>query len=368
MGRSSHNRGLAVFAVFTAISTFVLIWVGGVVTSHGAGMAVPDWPTTYGYNMFAYPLSEWFFTGTGISKEHSHRIIASGVGLLTSILAVWLWLKEERRWMRWLGAIAFVAVCVQGVLGGLRVTLYKDELGIFHATLAQMFLVLMCSIAFFLSKSWKEMVERGNGSQGRSPSLDGSASRDKVDFHPWFRPVVLVSTVLILGQLALGATMRHQHAGLAVPDFPLAYGQWWPGTDAAFLEEVNRKRHDFRDFKPITAGQIQLHMAHRMTAGVILLGVGVCMALSRRGGDHRGVKRFATGWFVLILVQAGLGAYTVWSNKAADIATAHVAVGALSLVWGSLLFIGTAPLARRLSATESVRVPQGVRGAPALSA
>jgi heme a synthase len=337
VGRSQNNPALTVFAVITAISTLFLIWIGGVVTSHGAGMAVPDWPTTFGYNMFAFPFSEWLFTGTGISKEHSHRLVASGVGFLTMILAVWIWIKEERRWLRWLGIIAFVSVCMQGVLGGLRVTLYKDELGIFHATLAQMFFVLVSAIAFFQTKWWKLLVE-GNDSWGERG----------ISFHRAFRPVVFVATLFILAQLVLGATMRHQHAGLAVPDFPLAYGKVWPPTDAAFLEEANRARigSDHRDFAPVTAAQIYLHMTHRLTAAAILLLVGACVLLSRKGEKHPRIARFAIGWFCLILLQASLGAYTIWSNKAADVATAHVAFGALSLLWGSLLFIGTAPLAR----------------------
>src|SRR5688572_26206129 len=180
-------------------------------------MAVPDWPTTYGYNMFLFPISQWV---GGIFYEHTHRLLASGVGLLTTILAVWLWLKEERRWLRWLGLFAWIAVCVQGVLGGLRVTLFKQELGIFHATLAQLFFLVICAIAFFLSKSWHRL----------------SSQRGSISFHRFFRPLLLTSTVLILAQLVLGATMRHRHAGLAVPDFPLAYGGLWPRTDDAFLD------------------------------------------------------------------------------------------------------------------------------------
>lgn len=344
MARSTHNPALTVFAVFTAISTLFLICVGGLVTSHGAGMAVPDWPTTYGYNMFAFPFSQWLFTGNGIFYEHSHRLVASAVGFFTTILAVWLWIKEERRWLRWLGVIAFIAVCVQGLLGGLRVTLYKDELGIFHATLAQLFFVLVCAIAFFLTKTWQRLVSQ----------------RGSTEFHPYFRPALLAASILILLQLVLGASMRHQHAGLAVPDFPLAYGKIWPPTDAAFLEEANLKRHDHRDFHPITAGQIHLHMTHRISAVAILVLVGACAMLSRKGAAAPTIASLTAVWLGLILVQATLGAYTVWSNKAADIATAHVAVGALSLVFGAMLYIGTAPLAAlasRQTVTESL--PQG---------
>src|SRR5947207_2633211 len=101
-----YNHSLHRFAVATAVATLLLICVGGVVTSKGVGMSVPDWPTTYGYNMFFFPISKWV---GGIFYEHSHRLIASAVGLLTVILALWLCFKEERRWLRWLGIVAVFA-------------------------------------------------------------------------------------------------------------------------------------------------------------------------------------------------------------------------------------------------------------------
>ena len=102
MSPSDHHPWLHRFAVLTALATLALLGVGGVVTSKGVGMAVPDWPTSYGYNMFALPFKFW---KGGVLFEHSHRLVASGVGLLTTILAVWLWLAEARRWLRWLGVI-----------------------------------------------------------------------------------------------------------------------------------------------------------------------------------------------------------------------------------------------------------------------
>ena len=153
MMRSQDNTWLHRFALFTAASTLCLIWLGGLVTSHSAGMAVPDWPTTYGYNMFFFPVSRWV---GGVFYEHSHRLVASGIGFLTVILAVWLWLKEERSWLRRLGYIALCAVVLQGVLGGLRVTQMKDVIGVFHATLAQIFFALLCSIALCTPASRRE--------------------------------------------------------------------------------------------------------------------------------------------------------------------------------------------------------------------
>src|SRR3954466_3534950 len=126
MVRTKNNPWLHRFAVLLAMLVLGLLWVGGLVTSHGVGMAVPDWPNTFGYNMFFFPISKWV---GGIFYEHTHRLVASAVGFLTIILTAWLWIKEDRRWLRWLGVLALAAVIAQGVLGGLRVTRMKDELG-----------------------------------------------------------------------------------------------------------------------------------------------------------------------------------------------------------------------------------------------
>ena len=132
--------------------------------------------------------------------------------------------------------------------------------------------------------------------------------------------------------------MRHQHAGLAVPDFPLAHGTVWPATDTTSLEAYNRARHDHREFKAITAGQINLHMAHRLGALIVFGHVlGCLLKLRRTVGSAHPLARVAVGWFALICVQFGLGIWTVLSNKAADIATLHVIVGAASLVTAALL-------------------------------
>src|ERR1051325_11112831 len=126
MTRSDNNVWLHRFAVVLAVATLFLVALGGVVTTKGVGMAVPDWPTTYGQNMFLFPYSKWV---GGVFYEHSHRLVAAAVGLLTTILAVWLWLKESRNWLRWLGVVAFFGVVFQGVLGGMRVVLDQYGLG-----------------------------------------------------------------------------------------------------------------------------------------------------------------------------------------------------------------------------------------------
>ncbi len=336
MTRSSDNRWLHRFAVVAAAATFCLIWVGGLVTSHGAGMAVPDWPTTYGYNMFFFPFSKWI---GGIFYEHSHRLLASGVGFLTVILSVWLWLKEERRWLRWLGVIALLAVILQGVLGGLRVTQMKDAIGVFHATLAQLFFALVSAIALFTSKWWLRA--------GEQKMSIYAASRLRYSF-------ALVTGIILL-QLILGAAMRHQHAGLAISDFPMAYGKLWPAMDAESVARYNQARGELNATNPITSFQIGLQMAHRITAILILVSVAwVAGATRRRSGGHSLLARFSAAWLALILVQAILGATTIWTNKAADLATAHVAVGALSLVSGVMLALMAARLANGKLATAAL--------------
>ena len=134
--------------------------------------------------------------------------------------------------------------------------------------------------------------------------------------------------------------MRHQHAGLAVPDFPLAYGKAWPPMDAAFLAKINSQRLGADPFNPVTAFQIWLQMAHRFVALSILLLVG-CVAWKARR-EHAGSlpAKFAAAWWGLICLQVGLGAATIWSNKAADMATAHVLCGALSLLAGTIFSVG----------------------------
>ncbi len=320
MTRSQDNPWLHRFALLTAAATFCLIWVGGLVTSHGVGMAVPDWPTTYGYNMFFFPVSRWV---GGIFYEHSHRLIASTVGFLTVILAVWLWLKEERRWLRNLGFIALGAVVFQGVLGGLRVTQMKDVLGAFHATLAQLFFALTCAITMFTSRWW-----RTSSAHGRKRAGQGM-----------FRHAFAFITGIVLCQLVIGATMRHQHAGLAIPDFPRAYGTWWPAMDADSIARYNQSRGEITAVNPITAFQIYAQMAHRIMALGILFAVAWLAGAVRRALPGSFLSKGAGGWLVLILAQACLGVFTIWSNKAADVATAHVALGAVSLVTGAMLSI-----------------------------
>jgi cytochrome c oxidase assembly protein subunit 15 len=303
------------FALVTSIATLILICSGGMVTSKGVGLAVPDWPTTFGYNMFLFPVSKWV---GGIFFEHTHRLIASVVGFMTIILAVWIWRADDRRWVRNLGWAALGAVIVQGVLGGLRVTLLKDEIGIFHACLAQAYFGMLVLITLATSQLWRRF----------SFNHPSSASVRTLS------RVVIGTAILIYFQLALGATMRHQHRDLSILDFPSAYGSIIPDTSPAKLVQVNAWR-EARALSDVTPFHIWLQMTHRFVAVIIATGVIASLFMSRRTGPDAGMlSRFSDIWFLLLACQIMLGAWVIWSNKAADIATAHVAVGATMLALG----------------------------------
>ena len=325
MARSTNNVWLHRFACALSVATLFLVALGGIVTTKGVGMAVPDWPTTYGENMFLFPPSKWI---GGIFYEHSHRLVASAVGMLTIILAVWLWLKESRAWLRWLGVIAFFAVVFQGVLGGMRVVFDEHglgtELGIFHATFAQLFFLLICSIALFTSQWWIGVKVRG---------FESATS-------PLVSRFFAATSFLIFIQLILGATMRHQHAGLAVPDFPLAYGKLWPATDAAAVELYNAHRLEAAGEAAITAPHIVVHMLHRFMGVAVLLAV-LCSAMGARRHSNPGslLRRISGWWVAVVLVQVALGIFTILSQRKVDVTTAHVAFGALTFMIGWMLVL-----------------------------
>jgi heme a synthase len=324
------------FAWFTSIATLLLICSGGMVTSKGVGLAVPDWPTTFGYNMFLFPVSKWV---GGIFFEHTHRLIASTVGFLTIILAIWIWRVDRRRWMRNLGWAALGAVILQGVLGGLRVTMLKDEIGIFHALLAQAFFGMLIVITLATSRLWKRLVGMARcavrGHDAAWTTMERTPQRS-VPTRALAR-VVICTAVLIYIQLGLGATMRHQHRDLSILDFPLAYGAIIPDTSAARLAEINTWR-DARALSDVSAFQIWLQLTHRFVAVLIAAGVIAALILARKTGSHAGLlSRFADLWFLLLTCQITLGAWVIWSNKAADVATTHVAVGATMFALGVAL-------------------------------
>lgn len=279
------------FATFVAGCTVLLVLAGSLVTSTASGLSVPDWPTSYGWNMFTFPPSKWV---GGILYEHGHRLIASTVGVLTIVLAAWLWRRDPRRWMKWLGVAALGAVVAQGVLGGVTVLFFLPAaISTAHAGLAEIFFCLTVAIALFTSPRW----------------ISGYAAvgvDDRV-----LRNVATTTTVLIFVQILIGATMRHTGAGLAIPDFPLMFGHVMP-----------------THWDP----KIAVHFAHRVGALVVTLAVVATSAhVFFHDRDRRELTRPAALIIGLVAVQVTLGALTVLSRRDVSINSAHVVVGALVL-------------------------------------
>ena len=196
------------FSFFLAVYTILLILAGGLVTSHGAGLAVPDWPLSYG-KFFPPMVGNVFW-------EHGHRMIAGSVGILTLILAVWIQWKDGRAWVRRLGWAAFGAVALQALLGGLTVLLMLPApVSIFHACLAQTFFCILIAITYFLSPDFKKReiipLPLSFSPPGRQAGDQGGAR------------LAATTVVFIYLQLILGATVRHSgHAVIVHVVFALA--------------------------------------------------------------------------------------------------------------------------------------------------
>lgn len=263
-------------AVILACSTFPLLFIGGLVTSKGVGLAVPDWPTTFGYNMFLYP---WSKMVGGIFYEHSHRLVASFVGLLAIALALTFWLREERNWLRWLAVAALALVMGQGVLGGLRVVLLEHTLAIVHAATAQIFFALTICLAIFTSPAWRRGPDRQIKDSGR------------------LRRLCAITTGLIYAQIVFGAVLRHTGERL--------------------------------DAHLVFAALVAIH---------VLL---IVLRVSRHHADVAQLSKPALLLFVLLLAQIALGGAsyvakftTLWVvsfDAVVLITTLHLAVGALML-------------------------------------
>ena len=283
------------FSKFLVACTVLLILAGSLVTSHDAGLSVPDWPTSYGWNMFTFPPSMWV---ANILYEHGHRLIASSVGLLTIVMAIWLWVADPRRWLRWFGVAALGAVIAQGLLGGLTVLFFLPAaVSTAHAGLAEVFFCMTVAIALFTSPRWIA---------GHVEVDDGALRR-----------LATATTVLVSAQILAGAIMRHTGAGLAIPDFPWMFGHVVPDHWSA---------------------KIAIHFAHRVGALVVTLCViALSASVWSRHRDRPELTRPATLVLALVAAQVTLGALTVLTARDVWINSVHVVCGALVLTTSLVL-------------------------------
>ena len=199
-----------------AVMTTILLAVGGAVTTYRVGMAVPDWPATMGRNMFAYPLDEMLASGWGVTLEHSHRLWASAVGLVTLMLFVVCLVRRERPGLARLSGVALVCVIGQGILGGTRVLENSQNLAFLHGAFAQVFYALVAALFVVTSRSWQRELEHSSF----TPKLSASGR---------LVPLALATLCAVYGQIVLGAWLRHSglhvalglHLGSAVVVFAL---------------------------------------------------------------------------------------------------------------------------------------------------
>ncbi|MGA3066502.1 MAG: COX15/CtaA family protein [Tepidisphaeraceae bacterium] len=340
MERHHFNARLHFIALLTAAATFPLIFLGGLVTSHGAGMSVPDWPNSWGYNMFTFPPSKWV---GGIFFEHTHRLLGTVVGMLAIVLTAVAWKTDRRRWVRFTATGILLAVIFQGVLGGLRVVLNQRDLAIVHGIAAQILFCYMATFCVMTSRFWTTPHDL-------SPEQTPAVARALA----W----AVAASIVVFVQLLIGALMRHNDAGLAIPDFPLSFGRILPPLtiDDAFRRQAIHRFGTDLNLNRVTLFQIWIHFAHRI--GAILASVAVvCLSISilRRLRNQVALARPAWILLALIPVQVILGILTVLLRKPADIASLHVAVGSLVLMTCWITVIRSLALLRPVPRRRTAR-------------
>jgi heme a synthase len=321
--------------VLLVCATFPLIWVGGLVTTYDAGMAVPDWPSTFGYNLFLYPWQTWVYGPWNVFIEHGHRLFGAAVGLLTILLVVVVWRYDSRRWMHALSLTALMAVIFQGLLGGLRVLLDERTLAQIHGCFGPAFFALAVALAAFTSRRWAQTSPAATYAASQTP--DAKLPR-----------LALLTTVLAYLQIVLGSQVRHVRAD----------------ADAS----------SFR-------GAVLLHLA---MAGVV--AVHVLLVVFRTLRYHRGEAALvwpAVVLVILLLAQLALGVAAwvtnygpipwlsgyAWSQEyvitqkgqvQALVTTAHAAGGSLVLVTSQLIALRSLRLRRILSSVAGRPLAAGV--------
>ncbi|MCS7265166.1 MAG: COX15/CtaA family protein [Armatimonadetes bacterium] len=328
--KNSSRRAVWVylFAVVVAITTVALIAAGALVTSTKSGDAIPDWPTSYG------ALVPQQLVG-GILYEWAHRAIAGITALLVLALTILLTFSPAPKWLKGLSWFALLAVIAQAILGGLRVLVVSHEkvqaaaiaitdaphpdalriaFAVAHATLAQIVLGLAFAIALFT----KPIDREGNllASKKLSFRLNG------------FTALALVITTLIFAQLLFGALMRHNDAGLIIPDFPTSFGKLFPDFGNLPFDPNNPQRMTYDEF----AFKVAIHFAHRLNGFLIAILIGVLFWMATvKDQIAKPLRQLTLVKFALVVIQVFLGGLAIWTSLSVPITVAHVAIGATLL-------------------------------------
>jgi heme a synthase len=238
---TTYHPSVHKFAIFVVCWTILLLIAGALVTSNEAALSVPDWPLSYG--TLTPPMVG------GIRFEHSHRVIAAVLGLLSIVLAAWVWAKDERRWLRWFSVIAVAGIAAQGVLGGEVVRqLLHYWLPVMHACFAQIVFAALLSIAVFTSRWWIS----------DQPQVEDTGS-------PSIHSLAIANAAVIYLQVILGAGFRHKE----IPVWPHMVGALIVLGMVIWLAAVLRRR--FEKSAAISKTRILLHA---ILGTQLLLGLG----------------------------------------------------------------------------------------------
>jgi cytochrome c oxidase assembly protein subunit 15 len=331
--RTTLSRWPHRWAVALACVTFPLLWVGGLVTTTDSGMAVPDWPNTYGYNLFLYPWQSWITGPWSLFLEHSHRLIGATAGLITIGLVVAVWLTESRRWIRWFSVAILTAVIIQGLLGGIRVLRDDRAVAMFHGCTGPLFFGLTVAMVAFTSRRWQ-----------------GDEARHTLDAGGHVCILAVVTCILAYLQIVVGAVLRHMPVSAdpmtfaAAVRFHLLLATILSLHILALLWMVLRRA---RHVQPLNSLACAL-------AGLLVIQLAL--------GGGTWLVRFAAPSWVPAWAALSRDAVQDGSWLQTHIITAHVAVG-------SLLFVTTLALALyavRLLAISPRETPMPARPLEAL--
>ena len=311
-----HKPLMSAFSLFALVGILCLLYAGGFTTSIKAGMAFTSWPLSNG----SLNPEGWMDHPDQLA-EHSHRLLGMLVGLLSLILFVWTWLREERAWMRWAAGALLGFIILQGLLGGARVRFDQlvtqaehnrvaQTFAIIHACGAQLILCLLVALATAGSRSW---IKHDAGLSEPAP----------LTIRRWG----LITFGLIFLQLIAGALMRHNDAGLAIPTFPLT-------PEGGLLPRV-------------WSLPVALHFSHRIGALLVTVALVIfVIKIARHPSTRRALGWDALGLVALLSFQILLGASVIWTTKHTHTTTLHVLVGALLLtaVWRASFITFRLPL------------------------
>ncbi len=299
-------RRLSKVIVFLTLS---LIFVGALIKSHEVGLSVPDWPTSYGKQMFSFPFSEMV---GGIFYEHGHRLFATIVGFLTLIQFIVLSFTDHPMWVKKTSFVALVLVITQGFLGGMTVIFFlPPQISILHGVLAQIFFISIIFIAYSLS--------------------DSRLNKKKESFPLFIKRGALIITLLVFVQLVLGALVRHTSSGLAIPDFPKMGGMWIPTFSDNMVNNINVELFD-KNLDMVSKWQVVIHFLHRLGAFIITLALTFFVYKFRKMVEKNSTEsKILILFSVLLFIQIILGASTVITEKLPFVASFHVVTGAALL-------------------------------------